>query len=71
MSKFIFSEETETALIEDLADSLKRRGFDAKLRREYVLTIGEDLDAYDVKLVLDMIDDMVSLDFVDSIVINR
>jgi hypothetical protein len=84
MSKFIFSDETETALIEDLVDSLKKRGYDAKLRRgyvrgydrklrrEYVLMIGEELDAYDVKLILDMIDDMVNLDFVDTLsIINR
>ena len=71
MSKFIFSEETETALIEDLVDALKNRGYDVKLRRGYVLTIGEELDAYDVGLIIDMIDDMVSLDFVDSLVINR
>ena len=77
MSKFIFSEETETALIEDLVDALKRRGFDAKLRlgqygkTKTFLTFREDLDAYDVKLILDMIDDMVDIDLVDTIIINR
>ena len=71
MSKFIFNDETETALIEDLVDALKKRGYDPKLRRGYVLTFVEFLDSYDVKLILDMIDDMVNLDFVDTIVINR
>ena len=71
MSKFIFSDETDIALIEDLVDALKRRGFDPKLRRGYVLTIEDNLDAYDVKITLDVIDNMVGLDFVDTLIINR
>ena len=72
MTKFIFNDdEVEQDQIRELADNLKRNGFEVEVRHGWVVEIGDEMNATDLKNILELIDDTIGLDFVDHINVNR
>lgn len=72
MTKFIFNDdEVEQDQIRELADNLKRNGFGVEVRHGWVVEIEDEMNAIDLKNILELIDDTIGLDFVDHINVNR
>jgi hypothetical protein len=72
MTKFIFNDdEVEQDQIQELVDNLKRNGFEVEVRHGWVVEIGDEMNAIDLKNILELIDDTIGLDFVDHINVNR
>lgn len=72
MTKFIFNEEeVERDEIRELADNLKRNGFRVEVRHGWVVVIEDDMEAINLKNILDLIDNTIGLDLVDHINVNR
>lgn len=71
MTKFIFNEdEVEQDQISELADDLKRNGFEVEIRNGRIVEIEDEMEAIDLKNILDLIDNTIGLDFVDLIKVN-
>lgn len=72
MTKFIFNEEdTNIESLVKLFQKLKHMSFDIHVKHKYVFEIYDELNAIDVQNILEEIDDIVGLDLVDNICINR
>lgn len=72
MTKFIFNEEdTNIESLVRLFQKLKHMAFDIHVKHKYVFEIYDELNAVDVQNILEEIDDIVGLDLVDNICINR
>ena len=72
MTKFIFNDdEVEQNQIRELADNLRRNGFEVEVRHGWVVVIKYEMYAIDLKNILDLIDDTIGLDFVEHINVNR
>ena len=72
MTKFIFNDdEVEQDQIRELVDNLKRNGFEVEVRHGWVVEIGDEMNAIDLKNILELIDDTIGLDFVEHINVNR
>lgn len=72
MTKFIFNDdEVEQKQIRELADHLRRKGFEVEVRHGWVVEIEDEMNAIDLKNILDLIEDTIGLDFVEHINVNR